>query len=404
MSVSVADHSPCLLVGWRWPLFFFVTLREGQMQTAQLDRDLTRPSEEAHAAALVASPLVVPEFRSEHEFERVNANDSTFVTGARAGHHDWRGAPCNEFDGASVTIVMGTYQGERFLKEQLDSIAAQSHRNWRLYVSDDGSTDKTRAVVQEFGAVLRGRNEVDLVDGPRKGFVANFLTSVCQARETDYYAFSDQDDVWEADKLERALSILESMRKDRPALYCGRTCLVDVAGRSIGLSPAFLRPPSFGNALVQSIGGGNTMVMNHAARELLRAAGPDIDVVSHDWWTYQLVSGAGGAVHYDLEPRLRYRQHGNNSIGANNTFGARCKRLRLLFEGGFKQWTDRNVRALGKARHLLTRDNLALLDSLVEVRSGSLPRNLLKLYRSGIYRQTWPNNIGLILATAFGKL
>ena len=352
------------------------------MESAQLDRDLIQP-------------LV----------ERARVDDSASVGEAIPELRDRPVTLCNELDGPAVTIVMGTYQGERFLREQLASIAAQTHRNWRLFVSDDGSTDETRTIVQELGAVLRGRHEVDLVDGPRKGFVANFLTSVCRAPATDYYAFSDQDDVWESDKLERALSILERVPKDRPALYCGRTCIIDVAGRSIGLSPAFLRPPSFGNALVQSIGGGNTMVMNYAARELLRAAGPDIDVVSHDWWTYQLVSGAGGAVHYDLEPRLRYRQHGGNSVGANNTFGARCKRFwLLLFEGRFKRWTDRNVRALGQVRHLLTRENRALLVSLIEVRSGPLPRNLFTLYRSGIYRQTWPSNIGLIMATAFGKL
>ena len=378
------------------------------MPTAPLDRDLTRPSEETRPTALVESPLVAPAFLNEHDSEEVSVDDSAAVNGVgialRDSLHDRHEAPCDEFRGPTVTVVMATYQGELFLNEQLDSIVAQTHRNWRLYVSDDGSTDETRAIVRELGAARRGRNKVDVVDGPRKGFVANFLTSICQAPEADYYAFSDQDDVWDPDKLERALSILERMPKDRPALYCGRTWIADTSGQPIGLSPAFLRPPSFGNALVQSIGGGNTMVMNHAARELLRAAGPDKDVVSHDWWTYQLVSGAGGAVYYDLEPRLLYRQHGSNSMGANNTFGARCKRLRLLFKGRFRQWTDRNVRALGQVRHLLTRDNRAILDSLVEVRSRPLPRNLLMLYRSGIYRQTWPNNIGLIVATAFGKL
>jgi glycosyltransferase involved in cell wall biosynthesis len=374
------------------------------MQTAQLDRDLIQPSDETRPDALVASPLVAPALLKEHDSEEVRVDDRASVNGEGIALRDCREALCDKFGGPTVTIVMATYQGELFLNEQLDSIAAQTHRNWRLYVSDDGSTDETRAIVRQLGATLRGRNEVDLVDGPRKGFVANFLTSICQAPETDYYAFSDQDDVWDPDKLERALSILERMPKDRPALYCGRTWIADTSGLPIGLSPAFLRPPSFGNALVQSIGGGNTMVMNHAARELLRAAGPDIDVVSHDWWTYQLVSGAGGAVYYDLEPRLRYRQHGSNSMGANNTFSARCKRLRLLFKGRFRQWTDRNVRALGQVRHLLTRENRVILDSLIEVRSRPLPRNLVMLYRSGIYRQTWPNNIGLIVATAFGKL
>lgn len=304
--------------------------------------------------------------------------------------------------GRSVTIVMGTYQGEQFIKEQLDSLAAQIHYNWRLYVSDDGSSDKTREIIRYFSTTLN--NDVILVDGPCQGFTLNFLTAICQAPEADYYAFSDQDDIWEPDKLERALSILQSVEENRPALYCGRTHIVDAAARSIGLSPAFLRPPSFANALVQNIGGANTMVMNRAARELMRAAGVDEDVVSHDWWAYQLVSGAGGYIHYDLQPKVRYRQHGSNQTGANITITASAQRIRLLFQGRFKTWTDRNVRALSRARHLLTPESRDLIDALVEVRAHTFPRNVILLSRSGIYRQTFRGTIGLTVATTFGKL
>lgn len=311
---------------------------------------------------------------------------------------------CDELAARAVTIVMGTCQGQRFLKEQLDSLAAQTHRNWRLYASDDGSTDETHAIVQKFSVGLRGRNEVVLVNGPGKGWVANYLVALCRAPEADYYALCDQDDVWEPDKLERALLILEKLSRERPALYCSRTRVIDAAGRIIGLSPAFSRPPSFANALVQNIGGGNTMVMNHAARELLRAASPDIDTRAHDWWTYQLVSGAGGEVHYDVEPRLRYRQHGSNMIGENNSFRARCERIQLLFNGRFKQWTDNNIRALDRVRYLLTPENRTILDSFIELRRRPFPRNVAMLYRLGIYRQSWPGNISLIVATALKKL
>ena len=86
--------------------------------------------------------------------------------------------------------------------------------------------------------------------------------------------------------------------------------------RSYGLSPLFTRPPAFQNALVQSLGGGNTMVFNRAAKKILQEAAA-IDVVLHDWWVYQLVSAAGGMVHYDPRPMLKYRQHSDNLIGSN---------------------------------------------------------------------------------------
>src|SRR5687767_5003569 len=85
--------------------------------------------------------------------------------------------------GPSVIIVLGTYQGEQFLREQLESIAAQTHRNWRLLVSDDGSTDMTRAIVREFGAALESDSQLMLVEGPRRGCVANFLSAICDAPE-----------------------------------------------------------------------------------------------------------------------------------------------------------------------------------------------------------------------------
>ena len=106
----------------------------------------------------------------------------------------------------------------------------------------------------------------------------------------DFFACCDQDDVWWPDKLERALQWLHTVPEHVPAVYFSRTRNVDASGNIIGCSPLFRRPPNFRNALVQSIGGGNTMVFNRAARELLVAAGP-VDVASHDWWTYLLVSG-----------------------------------------------------------------------------------------------------------------
>ena len=95
-----------------------------------------------------------------------------------------------------VAILMCTLNGERFLKEQLDSFTTQTHQDWTLWVSDDGSTDQTleilRATQAEWGA-----DRLKIVEGPRKGFARNFLSLACRAEiEAEYFAFSDQDDVW----------------------------------------------------------------------------------------------------------------------------------------------------------------------------------------------------------------
>jgi hypothetical protein len=108
-----------------------------------------------------------------------------------------------------------------------------------------------------------------------------------QSNDYDYYAFIDQDVVWRPDKLRRALNWLTFVPDGTPGLYCGRTELMSADGQPYGLSPLFTRPSAFENALLQSLGGGNTMVFNAAAKKLLERVGR-LDVVLHDWWLYQL--------------------------------------------------------------------------------------------------------------------
>ena len=108
----------------------------------------------------------------------------------------------------SVLILMGTFNGEKYIREQLDSIAAQSHKNWRLVMSDDGSTDRTLEIARRWAEEV-GEDRVDIVDGPRQGFAQNFLSMACDpSLNADFYAFCDQDDVWMPRKLEVALSHL----------------------------------------------------------------------------------------------------------------------------------------------------------------------------------------------------
>ncbi len=110
-------------------------------------------------------------------------------------------------------------------------------------------------------------------------------------------------------------SILRSLKTDASRADGSRTRLIDAAGQPCGFAPRFKKAASFSNALVQSIAGANTMLFNSATKRLLERAGPH-DVVSHDWWTYQLVTGAGGILHYDAEPSLDYRQHQRNPADA----------------------------------------------------------------------------------------
>lgn len=305
---------------------------------------------------------------------------------------------------AKIAVLMCTYNGEAFLAEQLNSIEWQRHTNWTLVVSDDGSKDGTPAILQEY-AKRWGGDRLSIVTGPGKGFVANFLSLTCRPDiSADYFAWCDQDDVWNDDKLQAAQLWLQTVPEHIPALYCGRTQLVSESGAKLGFSPLFPRSPHFSNALVQSIAGGNTMVFNQAARMLIIEAGSDFKLPSHDWWIYQLVTGAGGLVHYDHEPKMLYRQHDENLIGSNSSWAARLVRLRMIFQGRFYEWNEQNIFALEAMEHRLCEEHRATLACFKHARKQTLFRRVLGFWSAGLYRQTLMGNLGLILATLLKKI
>jgi glycosyltransferase involved in cell wall biosynthesis len=301
-----------------------------------------------------------------------------------------------------VTILMCTFNGARFLPAQLASIEQQSHWNWRLIVSDDGSRDATLAIIHHFAE--RVSRPVEVRHSPRCGPAANFISLAADPTiESEHFAFCDQDDVWHADKLSSALRWLETIPSTVPAVYGARTRLVSASGAPIGHAPLFRKPPSFANALAQSIAGANTMLFNSAAKRLFEQAGP-LKVVSHDWWAYQLVTGSGGMFRYDSQPNLDYRQHSTNRIGCNRGLTARWKRLRMVLAGQFVAWNDINLVALQQCRHLLTEEASTLVDTYAAMRQGTLFARLKAFFASGIRRQTLLGTAALLTAVLVKKL
>jgi glycosyltransferase involved in cell wall biosynthesis len=299
---------------------------------------------------------------------------------------------------------MGTFQGERFLSRQLDSIAAQTYCDWALWASDDRSSDGTIGILEAYRTKW-GADRLSVRSGPAQGFRANFLSLACDpVIHADFFAFADQDDLWDADKLMVAIRWLESIPNDLPALYCARTRLIDADDKTIGFSPLFPKPFVFGNALVQSGAGGNTMVFNAAARALLVEAGADVIVQTHDWWAYILVTGCGGRVFYDAIPKVGYRQHGNNMVGSNATWLGRLRRARRIVIGHFKTMNDRNIVALQRIRHRLSFDSQHVLDEFARARGRGLIPRMLGVWRSGVHCQTPLSNLALIGAALLKKL
>jgi len=305
---------------------------------------------------------------------------------------------------STIYILMSTYNGQEFLTEQLQSIEDQTYKNWRLILSDDGSSDVTLAIAKQFQQKW-GNERLEIRQGPQSGFCQNFLSMACDPSiQADFYAFSDQDDVWMVDKLTKAMAYFASNSNlELPIVYCGRTQIVDDNLNFLGFSPLFSLPRSFRNALVQSIAGGNTMVFNQAAKKLLEKAGLQ-QVVSHDWWLYQITKGAGGIVYYDPEPTILYRQHTGCMVGANSSIKARIERMVYVLNGGFKCWNTINFEALSRVQHLLTKDNRDILNIFDKFRHGKLKDRVRLLEVCGLYRQTWQGTFTLWLATIINKI
>ena len=221
---------------------------------------------------------------------------------------------------STVHILLSTYNGERYLEEQLNSLFEQDlPLGMRVWVRDDGSSDGTLGILRRFESQYAGRFHVDA--GHNIGVVRSFFHLLEKTPNDGYFAFCDQDDVWNSDKLARAIAKLETVPENVPAVYCSRTELTDRTGRHLGYWPPIPRKgPAFENALIENIAVGCTIVMNGAAKRLIADALPNPGaVIMHDWWVYLCVS-AFGKVIYDPQPSIRYRQHGSNAVGGTNRF------------------------------------------------------------------------------------
>ncbi len=265
----------------------------------------------------------------------------------------------------SITILLSTFNGGKFLRAQLDSFLSQTYRNWTLFWRDDGSSDDTLSIMRDFtGEIGANRCVRSHGSGPHLGATPSFLRLLAETGGAEAVAFADQDDVWLPEKLEAAAGSIAAAGRT-PMLYCGRQLLVDEHLANPRLSAPHLNLPEFPASLTQNIANGNTLVMNRAAAELVSAIGSPEGTV-HDWWSYIVVSACGGIVFYDPEPRVLYRLHKNNLIGSARPLPARAIAAMQRGPDIFMTMMRRHVEALAAHPDRLTataRADLALVQS-----------------------------------------
>jgi len=293
-----------------------------------------------------------------------------------------------------IAVLLSTYNGQRFLAGQLDSLRAQTHEDWVLYWRDDGSSDATPTILRAFLGDLPPGRVVALDDPGRYGATESFLrllrAAVRDGHET--LAFADQDDVWLSDKLARGGAALASVPTTVPALYFARQRLVDTELRPLGLSPPIRRPPGFPAALTQNLATGCTQMLNRAAAELVAASAAPA-AANHDWWCYLLVAAAGGRLLHDATPTVLYRQHAGNTIGAPAGFFWRAMAALRRGSAAFKSVLRQNVAALADQPHLLAPSAREQVEVLADALRGGMLDRVRALRMPGLRRQTWPETL-----------
>jgi len=229
-----------------------------------------------------------------------------------------------------VLVLMATYNGESYLKEQLDSILGQKGVDVTILVRDDGSTDSTLVILEQYASIHSNiivRPESNL--GCKHCFYKLAYYGMTEFPNYRYFAFSDQDDIWLENKLSSAINHLEPIGNNIPGLCITSSRLVD---GQLNPLPEKKYPCSYslGESLLLQPAAGCSMLFNRELLRLFLLASPD-DMFLHDEWIYKVCLACGGEVIKDESKYLLYRQHGKNTIGGNQGFVKSWKRRFRMF-------------------------------------------------------------------------
>ena len=223
----------------------------------------------------------------------------------------------------NVTILLSTYNGRKYIRELLESLLKQQEVNVNIFVRDDGSTDGTQNILNEY----KENGRLEWYQGENIKPARSFKELMKKAPATEYYAFCDQDDYWLPDKLIHAIEKLRENNDERACLYCGKPQIVDENLEQIAsaCSKRVIHAESFGARLIVRNAIGCTFVFNRKLLEMVNQIDPNF-LEMHDIWTYEVCNMLGGYIFYDDLVPILYRQHGDNTVGANIFIAKRWKK------------------------------------------------------------------------------
>ena len=274
-----------------------------------------------------------------------------------------------------VAVLISTYNGEKYLEEQLDSILNQTYKNIEIVIRDDGSKDSTIDIIKKY---QERHNNIILHEGMNVGFIRSFF-KLLTLSNADYYAYCDQDDIWMENKIELAVKLLNPADNSKPNMVFGNSDYYDEIMRLIGRGEEH-KKFSFKNSLYECVAQGMTMTINQVAKEMIIENIPE-KCLFHDWWTYMICAGQGNVLYNDTTV-VKYRRFAKNATAeGQNIFKVFWWRIeKLLADSGI---VDIRVQQLEYKRlfyNKLSDENKKILDLFVQEKY-----NLFKAIRKAFY-------------------
>ncbi len=282
-----------------------------------------------------------------------------------------------------VQVLMSTYNGEKYIKEQIESINNQRNVVANILVRDDGSKDNTQKIIKNYNIkMIKGSNLK-----PAKSFMELIE---CSDDNYKFYALSDQDDYWLPNKLNRAIEQIKKYNQDIPIVYFSAKKIVnDKLEYLYTLEEE--EKTTLGSAMIKNIATGCTMVFNKKMKTILKKYKPG-NIEMHDAWIYRLCLAIGGIAINDKESYILYRQHENNVIGVNNKVISRLKRR-------FRSYKNKNRYREKMAKELLNgykndmaNENCKILESFANYRY-SIKYKMNLLFNKNIKLKSKKENI-----------
>ncbi|MBP1568048.1 MAG: glycosyltransferase family 2 protein [Oscillospiraceae bacterium] len=304
-----------------------------------------------------------------------------------------------------INIVLSSYNGEKYIEEQIESIFDSEYQEFRLFVFDDCSTDNTAGIVKELAGQYRDRLFL-IENASNKGFCRNFLEGLmytARSMPADYYAFCDQDDVWLENRLTVCMKRMKELEhqysEDVPLLLFTDAVLTDGDLDSLGTTffkagRRNTRNMSFGRLLMENRCPGCTSFMNAALVEMLR--GFDVRIRYHDWWV-TLIAAAFGHVDCIDIPTILYRQHGSNEVGQSD-FGSYVKSRSHNAVDTRKRLRQTIAQASAFYRFFgrrLSQENKRILREFIAIGTAKGFEKRRLILKNGFYKSGILRNLGL---------